>query len=911
VRSPRVAGGGRVARRATVRGARAKAGATAVARSAARPGLRPSAMAVLLAAAAFAAPARPPNILFLIADDLGWGDTGCYGATKIRTPRIDRLAAEGVRFTDAHSTGAVCNPSRYSILSGTHLCHAKRRNDYSLYFHEGQVTLPALLKSAGYRTAALGKWHNGFGRDGDPDWNAELRPGPMEIGFDSFFGTPKTHNEPPLVYVDGHRIVGLDPADPIRIDKTKGPHGEMLGGARAAAARPGDRIDFVMAEKAAAFLAAQPTDRPFFLYVAFAAPHVPINPAPEFRGTSGVGLYGDFIQQLDHCTGIVLDALEKAGLAQDTFVVFTSDNGAVVTREAVEAGHRTNASLLGQKTDAWEGGHRVPFIARWPGRIPAGSERKALFTQVDLMATFAEAAGIALPAGASPDGASDLAAFLDPAGAPAERRETIFLGTGGTALRQDEWIYLPKQGSCGMTVQVPEGKPWGLPWPKMGQSTGDIGPDGRPLPGAPAAQLYNLASDRNQTTNVISAHPGRAAAMEKRLKEIIRPGSGGGGQTGVPAPRSAPAAAVGQAHLPAPLKVQDGRFVRDGRPYRGVGVNYFDLFIRVLNAPTNTESLAGLKALGESGIPFARFSLGYGTKDLKRYFDDPAAYLAALDTVVRCAETNRVGLIPSMFWTFKEFPDLAGEPRDQWGNPDSETHRRMRRLVADVVQRYRASPAIWGWELGNEPNLAADLPNAAQFRKKGGTERDDVRSKDMVVMLAGFAKEVRRHDPERPVFAGHSHPRASAWHNTAENSWKPDSREQTLEIIRRDNPEPLDTHSLHVYATHDVTKELAGWATNHVDYLGPVVAQARALKRPVWIGEFGLPYKGDEEEIRAKFVGLIDAMERTGVDLAAVWVFDLANQPDWTLTFGGPRAGLLRLVAEANRRWNEAAGASR
>jgi endo-1,4-beta-mannosidase len=318
-----------------------------------------------------------------------------------------------------------------------------------------------------------------------------------------------------------------------------------------------------------------------------------------------------------------------------------------------------------------------------------------------------------------------------------------------------------------------------------------------------------------------------------------------------------------------------------------------------------------LKTLGGNDIPFARFSLGYGTKDLKRYFDDPAAYLACLDTVVRCAESNRVGLIPSMFWSFREFPDLAGEPRDQWGNPDSETHRMMRRFVADVVTRYRASPAIWGWELGNEPNLAADLPNAAQFRKKGGTERDDVRSRDMVVMLSEFAREVRRHDPERPIFAGHSHPRASSWHNTAEKSWKSDSLDQTLEIIRRDNPEPLDTHSLHVYASHDVTKELAAWATNHVDYLGPVVAQARVMKRPVWIGEFGLPSKGDDAGERAKFEGLIAAMEQTGVDLAAVWVFDLANQKEWNATFGNPRAYMLRQVAEANRRWNAIAAESR
>ena len=214
-------------------------------------------VSLLFVCSALIAPAATakPNILLIVADDLGYRDTGCYGATKIQTPHIDRLAGEGVRFTDAHSVCGVCNPSRYSILSGTYLWHAKRKNDYSLYFHEGQVTLPSLIKSAGYGTEALGKWHNGFGRNGDPDWNGELKPGPLEIGFDHFFGTPRTHNEPPQVFVEDHTVVGLDPADPIRIDKTQGAHGVMTGGAKAQAARPDERIDFIMAEKAAAFFA--------------------------------------------------------------------------------------------------------------------------------------------------------------------------------------------------------------------------------------------------------------------------------------------------------------------------------------------------------------------------------------------------------------------------------------------------------------------------------------------------------------------------------------------------------------------------------------------------------------------------------------------------------------------------------
>ena len=162
-------------------------------------------------------PVGKPNILLIVADDLGYGDVGCYGATRIKTPNIDRLAGEGVRLTDAHSPAAVCQPTRYAILSGTYFLRAKRQGQQTLYFHEGQVTLPGLLKSAGYRTAAIGKWHLGFGRGGEPDYNGELKPGPLEIGFDYFFGCPRTHNEPPFVFVENHLMVGLDPADPIRI----------------------------------------------------------------------------------------------------------------------------------------------------------------------------------------------------------------------------------------------------------------------------------------------------------------------------------------------------------------------------------------------------------------------------------------------------------------------------------------------------------------------------------------------------------------------------------------------------------------------------------------------------------------------------------------------------------------------
>ena len=500
-----------------------------------------------LAAPAQSASSAKPNILLIVADDLGYRDLGCYGATKIKTPRIDGLAAKGVRFTDAHSASAVCNPSRYSILSGTYLWHAQRRNDYSLYFHDGQVTLPSLLKSAGYRTAALGKWHNGFGRAPEPDWNGELKPGPLEIGFDSFFGTPRTHNEPPLVFVENYRVVGLDPADPIRVDRSPqyGPHGKMFGGAKAQAARPDERIDFIVTEKAVDFLSKQTPEIPFFLYLTFAAPHVPIDPAPEFRRKSQAGLYGDFVQQLDHCTGLVLDALEKYGLARDTLVIFTSDNGGVYIRDALEAGHRCNGELLGQKTDVWEGGHRVPLIARWPSRIPEGSTRRELFAQVDVMATLSEAASVKLPDRASPDGASELASFTDPGRAPAKRTETVFLGTAGFALRQGEWIYIPKQGSGGMTIPEQKPKPWSLSYATMGFVNSDVDPEGLIKPDAPADQLYHLGNDMREAKNATLDYPERAESMRARLEELTRKPS--------PAPaKTTPGAASGPTGVPLP-----------------------------------------------------------------------------------------------------------------------------------------------------------------------------------------------------------------------------------------------------------------------------------------------------------------------------------------------------------------------
>ena len=475
---------------------------------------------VLFSPLTIAEPSQP-NILLMVADDLGYQGVGCYGASLIETPHIDRLAREGVRFSDAHSICSICIPSRYGILSGSYFFRSGNTlGSYACQFEEGQVTLPSMLKSAGYRTAMLGKWHNGFGHEPVVDYNTELKPGPLEIGFDSFFGTPRSHNEPPLVFVQDHFVVGLEADDPISVDKSPqfGAHGKMIGGAKAAAARPDERIDIILADKASDFFAKQTPDVPFFLYLGFAAPHTPINPAPEFRQQSKAALYGDYVQQLDHCTGVVLDALDRQGLSENTFVIFTSDNGGRYELQALKAGYRCNGQLIGQKTDGWEGGHRVPCIARWPQQIPPGSLRKEFFLHVDLMATLAEAAGVALPSGASPDGASELAAFTNPE-SPANRTEGVIQGHPGLVLRQGDWVYIPKQGSGGKTVPEPT-RPWSVSYAEMGFTNSDIDEHGQIKPEAPKIQLYHLADDPSQATNVATEYPQRVQAMDARLEQL-------------------------------------------------------------------------------------------------------------------------------------------------------------------------------------------------------------------------------------------------------------------------------------------------------------------------------------------------------------------------------------------------------
>lgn len=489
------------------------------------PMVKPAALlaSLVLGPAALAAADAPPNIVIILADDLGYGDVGCYGATKIPTPNIDRLAREGMRFTDAHAPSAVCQPSRYALLSGRYYWRSTPNPGYSYYFDEGEILLPQVLRDSGYETAGFGKWHLGFGSPAPADFNARLAPGTLEAGFNYYFGPPRSHNEPPFVFFENDRVYQLDPEDPIRIISQKErPHpygwGSSEGAVAAHAARPEDEIDLIVARRAAEFISEQSRDKPFFMYIPFVAPHFPITPHADFRGASQAADYGDFVVELDHCVGLVLNALDAAGIADNTLVVFSSDNGAVNAREPLDAGHRPNGVLLGQKTDAWEGGHRVPFLARWPGQIKAGSKADALLGLQDLMATSLAAAGVLLPDGAGPDSLNQLPVLLGES--KAVRDEMVYQGVLGFALRQGSWVFIPSQGSQGFTASH---RSFGVPFRQMGFRNNFLDAEGNPLPDAPKAQLYRITDDISQEKNLVLEHPDIAAKMAQKLEEILGP----------------------------------------------------------------------------------------------------------------------------------------------------------------------------------------------------------------------------------------------------------------------------------------------------------------------------------------------------------------------------------------------------
>ena len=446
--------------------------------------------------------AETPNVIVILADDLGYGDLGCYGATQTKTPNLDRLARDGMRFTDAHSPSAVCTPTRYGLLTGRYAWRTRLKQgvllgDSPALIEAGRLTLAGLLKRKGYATAAIGKWHLGLGSEAKTDFAKPLRPGPLTVGFDSFFGIPASLDMVPYVYVENGRVLALPTAQ-----SEKSPKPNYFDGVfwREGPAAPGFRHREVLPEltkRAEQFVRAQSADRPFFLYFALTSPHTPWVPTEDFQGRSPLGEYGDFLTQTDAAVERVLKALDEMQLADRTLVVFTSDNGAIpLPPQFASTGHRTNGSWRGQKSDIWEAGHRVPYLVRWPGHTPAGSICSETICHADLLATLAAIVGERLPEDAGEDSFNILPLFLGKSTDVPIREATVHhSGDGAFAIRQGKWKAIQHLGSGGFSQPKREAR----------------------VAGGPTGQLYDLEEDPRETHNVWNENP----RVVEQLSELL------------------------------------------------------------------------------------------------------------------------------------------------------------------------------------------------------------------------------------------------------------------------------------------------------------------------------------------------------------------------------------------------------
>lgn len=346
---------------------------------------------------------------------------------------------------------------------------------------------------------------------------------------------------------------------------------------------------------------------------------------------------------------------------------------------------------------------------------------------------------------------------------------------------------------------------------------------------------------------------------------------------------------------------EHGELLLREAPFHGIGVNYFDAFTRTLEKNARTNYDAGFRELATRKLPFARFSAGgFWPRDWALYQTNRAEYFARLDGVVKSAERHGLGLIPSCFWHLSAVPDLVGEPCNRWGDTNSRTIAFMRQYTRELVTRYAPSPAIWGWEFGNEYNLAADLPNAAEHRPAivpglGTPARrsaeDELTHTAIRVALREFALEVRKYDPQRIIVSGNSIPRLSAWHQAQEKSWQPDTREQFAAMLAADNPAPMNTLCVRAY---DLTNDLSR--------LDQAMTVARVEKKPLFVGEFGVPGDGTTEA-KAQFAAILAALETNRIPLAALWVFDFDGQAkDWNVTAANRRGWQLEAIQQANER---------
>ncbi len=445
-------------------------------------------LCLILAAAAPAQSDRQrPNIVYVLCDDLGYGDVRCLNPDrcKIPTPNADRLAAEGIVFTDAHSGSSVCTPTRYGILTGrcawrTRLQSGVLHGYDRALIAPGRLTAASLLKRHGYATACIGKWHLGMDWPGENpkeiDYTRPIRNGPTSAGFDYFYGISASLDMPPFIYIENDRTAGVPTVEKTWI--RKGPaHADF------------EAIDVLPAltRKAVEFIDRHASG-PLFLYFSLNSPHTPIVPAPEWRGKSGLGPYGDFVMQTDWALGEVMKAVDRNGLRENTLVIFTSDNGcspAAGVKDLEANGHYPSHIYRGYKADIWDGGHRVPFIARWPAAVRPGASCGRLVCLTDLLATCADILGERLPADAGEDSASILPLLR---GQDRAVRETVIHHSinGRFSIRDERWKLVLCPGSGGWSApKDPEALKRGLP----------------PL------QLYDMIADPGETLNLHDKHP--------------------------------------------------------------------------------------------------------------------------------------------------------------------------------------------------------------------------------------------------------------------------------------------------------------------------------------------------------------------------------------------------------------------
>ncbi len=483
-----------------------------------------------------------PNVIVIIADDLGYGDLSCYGTESFQTPHIDALAAGGQRFTSGYCTASTCTPTRYSLLTGTYAFRHEGTGiappNGPLTIDPEMTTLPDLMKTAGYATAAIGKWHLGLGAKGEgPDWNGEIKPGPLEIGFDHAFLLPTTNDRVPQVYLEDHRVPNLDPADPLwvgskkpspdhptgithrdtlKMDWSHGHNGTIHNGiSRIGFYTGGEKARFrdedladKWVEKANEFIEAN-KEQPFFLYFASHDLHVPRMPHERFQGKSGLGYRADSILQLDWCVGELMKKVESLGLSDNTLFIFCSDNGPVMDDgykdDALEklGTHDANGPFRGGKYSIYEGGTRTPFITYWKGTIPPGVS-DTLVSTVDIAASLASLNDTPLPDDAVVDSFDVMDAMLGVPDAPG-RSSMVQQDNNGVnfGYREGKW----------KLQHHPDGKAKHIE-PEKGLSRSD----------APEYQLFDLEKDPEETTDVLAENKDIADGMKARLEVIIKTG---------------------------------------------------------------------------------------------------------------------------------------------------------------------------------------------------------------------------------------------------------------------------------------------------------------------------------------------------------------------------------------------------